>query len=107
MKVEIKTNDKGICEYFKIDGKNYGLDIYSLDIHIDGYGKPDIFIRCKSDEFIMTSDNTKLYIDNLNEEDKMDEIKVRLDTEKIKEELANNKKIEDICDKINDYMLFE
>ena len=68
MKVEIKTNSKGVCEYFKIDGKEFGTGIYSLDIHIDGYSKPEIFIKCSSDEFIMSSDNTKLYIDNLNEE---------------------------------------
>lgn len=68
MKVEIKTNSKGVCEYFKIDGKEFGTGIYSLDIHIDGCSKPEIFIKCSSDEFIMSSDNTKLYIDNLNEE---------------------------------------
>ena len=34
MKVEIKTNDKGTCEYFKIDGKKYGNGIYELNIKI-------------------------------------------------------------------------
>lgn len=69
MKVEIKTNKRGVCEYFKINGKEYGVGIYSLDIHIDGCGKPEIIIKCKSDEFIMASDDTKLYIDNLNDKE--------------------------------------
>lgn len=66
MKVEIKINEKGICEYFRIDGKEYGTGVYALDIHVEPRIKPVIFIKCRSDEFIMSSDDTKLYIDNSN-----------------------------------------
>lgn len=64
MKIEIKTNEKGICEYFKIDSKEYGKDIYSLDIHIEPCKEPEITIKAKSNEFILDSENTKLYLEN-------------------------------------------
>ena len=50
MKVEIKTNDKGICEYFKIDGKKYGNCIYELNIKINPYELPEILIKAKTNE---------------------------------------------------------
>lgn len=68
MKVEIKTNLKGYCEYFKIDGKEYGQGIYELRIKIEGGKKPEIIIKAKSDEFILDSQDTKLYLDNKAEE---------------------------------------
>ena len=67
MKVEIKTNDKGICEYFKIDGKEYGNGIYELDIKIKPYELPEILIKAKTNEFILDSENNKLYLET-NEE---------------------------------------
>ena len=67
MKVEIKTNDKGICEYFKIDGKKYGSGIYELNIKINPYELPEILIKAKSNEFILDSENNKLYLET-NEE---------------------------------------
>lgn len=65
MKVEIKTNDKGTCEYFKIDGKKYGNGIYELNIKINPYELPEILIKAKSNEFILDSEKTKLYLDKI------------------------------------------
>lgn len=67
MKVEIKTDDKGFCEYFKIDDKEYGNDIYELNIKITPGELPEILIRAKSNEFILDSENNKLYLET-NEE---------------------------------------
>jgi hypothetical protein len=67
MKVEIKTDDKGLCEYFKIDGKEYGNGIYELNIKIKPFELPEILIKAKSNEFILDSENNKLYIET-NEE---------------------------------------
>ena len=63
MKVEIKTDDKGFCEYFKIDGKKYGNGIYELNIKITPDALPEILIKAKSNEFILDSEETKLYLD--------------------------------------------
>ena len=65
MKVEIKTNDKGFCEYFKIDGKEYGNGIYELNIKIKHFELPEILIKAKSNEFILDSEKTKLYLDKI------------------------------------------
>lgn len=63
MKVEIKTNEYGKCEYFIINGQEYGKDIYSIDIHIEPEKLPKFIINAKSDEFILDSEDTKLYLD--------------------------------------------
>ena len=63
MKVEIKTNDKGYCDYFKINGQEYGTGIYELNIKISSCEKPEIIIKAKSDEFILDSEDTKLYLE--------------------------------------------
>lgn len=68
MKVEIKTNSEGYCEYFKIDDKEYGQGIYELNIKIEAGKKPEIIIKAKSDKFILNSENAKLYLDNKTEE---------------------------------------
>ena len=65
MTVEIKTNDKGFCEYFKIDGKEYGNGIYELNIKIKPFELPEILIKAKSNEFILDSEKTKLYLDKI------------------------------------------
>ena len=63
MKLEIKTNNKGYCDYFKINGVEYGKGIYAVDIHIET-GKPvKCIIQAKSDEFILDSNDTKLYLE--------------------------------------------
>lgn len=67
MKVEIKTNEKGVCEYFKIDGKEYGKNIYELNIKVSPWGLPEIIIKARSNEFILNSENAKLYLDNKKE----------------------------------------
>lgn len=64
MKVEIKTNSKGYCEYFKIDDKEYGQGIYELNIKIGACKKPEIIIKAISDEFILDSQDAKLYLNN-------------------------------------------
>ena len=63
MKVEIKTNNKGYCDYFKINGIEYGAGIYELSIKINAYERPEIIIKAKSDEFILDSEDTKLYLE--------------------------------------------
>ena len=63
MKVEIKTNEKGYCDYFKINDKEYGTNIYELNIKINAESKPEIVIKAKSDEFILDCDNAKLYLE--------------------------------------------
>lgn len=63
MKVEIKVNDKGFCDYFKIDGKKYGKGIYELSIKIKPYEKPELLIKSKCDEFILDSEDNKLFIE--------------------------------------------
>ena len=63
MKVEIKTNNKGNCEYFKINGQEYGTGIYELNIKISAGEKPEIIIKAKTDEFILDSEETKLYLE--------------------------------------------
>lgn len=68
MKVEIKTNEKGICEYFKINGAEFGTNIYELNIKISSEGKPEIIIKAKSDEFILDSEDAKLYLEKKEEE---------------------------------------
>lgn len=68
MKVEIKTNDKGFCEYFIINGQKYGYGIYELNIKIVPSEKPQIIIKATSDEFILDSEDTKLYLEKKDEE---------------------------------------
>ena len=67
MKVEIKTNDKGYCDYFKIDGKEYGTGIYELNIKIEAGEKPEIIIKAKSNGFILDSEDAKLYLESKGE----------------------------------------
>lgn len=69
MKVEIKTDEKGFCEYFKIDGKEYGNGIYELNIKIKPFELPEILIKAKSNEFILDSKNNKLFLEKINNEE--------------------------------------
>lgn len=69
MKVEIKTNKKGICEYFKINGQKYGTGIYELNIKIEAGEKPEIIIKARTDEFILDSEDTKLYLEKKDNEE--------------------------------------
>lgn len=63
MKIEIKTDNKGKCEYFKIDGKEYGQGIYELNIKIKPLEMPEVIIKAKSEEFIIDSEGSKLYLE--------------------------------------------
>ena len=69
MKVEIKTDDKGFCKYFKIDGKEYGNGIYELNIKIKHFELPEILIKAKSNEFILDSEDNKLFLEKINNEE--------------------------------------
>lgn len=69
-KVEIKTNKDGFCEYFKINGKKYGEGIYELNIKIVPCELPEIIIKARSDEFILDSEDTKLYLEKVDEDEK-------------------------------------
>lgn len=69
MKVEIKTDDKGFCEYFKINGKKYGNGIYELNIKIKPSELPEILIKAKSNEFILDSEDNKLFLEKINNEE--------------------------------------
>jgi len=63
MKVEIKTNENGICEYFKINDKKYGEGIYELNIKVSAGERTEVIIKARTDEFILDSENTKLYLE--------------------------------------------
>ena len=63
MKVEIKTNEYGICEYFKINDKKYGEGIYELNIKVSAGERTEVIIKARTDEFILDSENTKLYLE--------------------------------------------
>ena len=45
MKVEIKTNEKGYCDYFIINGQNFGKNITKVIIVIEGGYKPRFIIE--------------------------------------------------------------
>lgn len=45
MKVEIKTNEKGYCDYFIINGQNFGKNIKKATIVIEGGYKPRFIIE--------------------------------------------------------------
>lgn len=65
MKLEIKTTKQGFCEYFKIDGKKFGNGITSCGIFINTQGKPTALIEARLDEFILDSEDCKLYLDKV------------------------------------------
>ena len=45
MKVEIKTNEKGYCDYLIINGQNFGKNVEKVTIVIEGGYKPRIIIE--------------------------------------------------------------
>lgn len=45
MKVEIKTNEKGYCDYFIINGQKFGKNIQKATIVIEGGYKPRFIIE--------------------------------------------------------------
>ena len=57
MKLEVKTDKKGICEYFKINNRNFGEGIYSVDIHIEGGKMPTFKLEGKLDGLELHSDD--------------------------------------------------
>ena len=57
MKLDIKTDKKGICEYFKINNQKVGEGIFSVDIHIEGGKKPTFKLEGKLDGLELHSDD--------------------------------------------------
>ena len=45
MKLEIKTNEKGYCNYFVINGKRFGENIQKVTIVIEAGYKPKFIIE--------------------------------------------------------------
>lgn len=45
MKLEIKTNEKGYCDYFIMNGKRFGKNIQKVTIVIEGGYKPKFIIE--------------------------------------------------------------
>lgn len=61
MKVEIKTNEKGYCDYFIINGQKYGKGITSASILIQTGAKPSILLSGKLDELDFVGENVYVY----------------------------------------------
>lgn len=63
MKVEIKTNEKGYCDYFIINGQDFGKNIQSVSIFIRSDGKPFMLIQGKLDGLDFNGENVYIYPD--------------------------------------------
>lgn len=65
MKLEVKIDKKGECEYFKINNQKFGEGISSVDIHIESGKMPTFKLEGKLDELELHSDdlNIELIID--------------------------------------------
>lgn len=57
MKLDIKTDKKGKCEYFKINNQKFGEGIFSVDIHIEGGKMPTFKLEGKLDGLELHSDD--------------------------------------------------
>lgn len=62
VKVEIKTNEKGYCDYFIINGQKFGKNIEKATIIIEGGCKPRLIIE-KTAELDFQGENVEV-IDN-------------------------------------------
>ena len=68
MKVEIKTNEKGYCDYFIINGQKFGKNITKVTIVIEAGYKPQFIIEGTAEldfqgENVEVIDNCKNEID--------------------------------------------
>lgn len=63
MKVEIKTNEKGYCDYFIINGQNFGKNIQNVSVFIQGNGKPFMLIQGKLDGLDFNGEDVYIYLD--------------------------------------------
>lgn len=66
MKVEIKTNENGYCDYFIINGQKFGKNIQKVTIIIEGGYKPKFIIEGTS-ELDFQGENVEV-IDNCKNE---------------------------------------
>ena len=63
MKVVIKTNEKGYCDYFIINGQEYRKGITSATILIQAGAKPSILLSGKLDELEFIGNDVYIYPD--------------------------------------------
>lgn len=75
MKLEIKVNKNGICEYFKINDRKFGKGITGYQVYHQALKKPIVILECKVDEFILDSEDNSLYLDNLRRKSLFERIK--------------------------------
>lgn len=78
MKLEIKVNENGWCEYFKINGKKYEKGITGYQVHHKAGNKPLVILECMVDDFILDSEDNRLYLDNLKRKSLFKKIKDKL-----------------------------
>jgi hypothetical protein len=78
MKVEIKIESNGACEYFKINGRKFGKGITGYQIFHEAGEKPLIIIKARVEEFILDSEDNALYLDNLNGKSLFQKIKEKI-----------------------------
>lgn len=63
MKLEIKTNEKGYCDYFIINGQKYGEGITSATILVQAGAKPSILLSGKLDSLDFNGEDVYIYPD--------------------------------------------
>lgn len=61
MKVEIKTNEKGYCDYFIINGQKFGENITSATILIQAGAKPSILLQGRLNELDFKGADVYIY----------------------------------------------
>lgn len=62
MKVEIKTNEKGYCDYFIINGQNFEKNVEKVTIVIESGYKPRFIIEGRA-EFDFQGENVEVIDD--------------------------------------------
>lgn len=61
MKVEIKTNEKGYCDYFIINGQKFGKNITSATILIQADAMPSMILQGNLKEIDFKGENVYIY----------------------------------------------
>jgi hypothetical protein len=70
LKVEIKVNEKGYCDKFKINGKEIGKDIRGYGIEHYAGNKPRLVLDLAVDDLIIEVDNFEIDKGEEQKEDK-------------------------------------
>lgn len=63
MKVEIKTNEKGYCDVFKINDVELGQGVSAVDIHIE-CGNTFMKLDTKVDDLVLNGKRIEVYKNN-------------------------------------------